>query len=118
MLKVAALPALPIAGTVFYLLILSGYSPPPAVVSDALAAAGEYEPSAAARGDIPADILVLYHAAARTCPGLDWAILAAIGKIETDHGRSALRGVHSGQNSAGAMGPMQFLQSTWNQYRT
>jgi murein DD-endopeptidase MepM/ murein hydrolase activator NlpD len=120
MLKLAALAALPIAGVVVFLLILSGYSPPPEVVTDALAGAGggEYAPSAAATSDIPADLLALYQAAARTCPGLDWAILAGIGKIETNHGRSTLPGVRSGANSAGAMGPMQFLQGTWDQYKT
>ncbi|MFI5586305.1 lytic transglycosylase domain-containing protein [Amycolatopsis sp. NPDC051758] len=64
--------------------------------------------------DIPADYLGLYREAAETCPGLDWAILAAIGKIETDHGRSKLPGVHSGMNSAKAAGPMQFLQPTFD----
>ncbi|MEU8632505.1 NlpC/P60 family protein [Amycolatopsis sp. NPDC048633] len=64
--------------------------------------------------DIPGDYLVLYRQAAQTCPGLDWSILAAIGKVETDHGRAKLPGVHSGGNSAGAGGPMQFLQSTFD----
>ena len=63
--------------------------------------------------DIPADYLALYVAAARTCPGLDWSVLAAVGKIESDHGRSTLPGVSSGANSAGAQGVMQFLPSTW-----
>ncbi|NBH06026.1 bifunctional lytic transglycosylase/C40 family peptidase [Amycolatopsis sp. SID8362] len=71
-------------------------------------------PGPGAVADIPADYLVLYREAARTCPGLDWSILAAIGKIETDHGRSKLPGVHSGMNSAKAGGPMQFLQSTFD----
>jgi membrane-bound lytic murein transglycosylase B len=35
-------------------------------------------------------------------------VLAAIGKVESDHGRSRLPGVRSGWNSAGAAGPMQF----------
>jgi Transglycosylase SLT domain len=62
---------------------------------------------------IPDPSLKLYVAAARTCPGLGWHVLAGIGKIETDHGRSTLPGVHSGMNYAGAAGPMQFLISTW-----
>lgn len=48
------------------------------------------------------------------CPGLSWSVLAGIGKVESDHGRSTLPGVHSGTNSAGAAGPMQFLFPTWN----
>ncbi|WHT20197.1 bifunctional lytic transglycosylase/C40 family peptidase [Crossiella sp. CA-258035] len=70
-------------------------------------------PSAAALGDIPGHYLTLYRSASNLCPGLNWSILAAIGKIETDHGRSTLPGVHSGQNHAGAGGPMQFLASTF-----
>jgi hypothetical protein len=50
--------------------------------------------------------------------GLDWAVLAAIGKVECDHGRDAdpsctREGV---TNPAGAGGPMQFLGSTWATY--
>jgi cell wall-associated NlpC family hydrolase len=71
-------------------------------------------PNDAAVADIPADYLVLYRQAAQTCSGLDWAVLAAIGKIETDHGRAKLPGVHNGSNSAGAGGPMQFLQPTFD----
>ena len=52
--------------------------------------------------DIPTDYLVLYQQAATACPGLDWTILAAIGKIESDHGRSTLPGVQRGANAAGA----------------
>jgi cell wall-associated NlpC family hydrolase len=70
-------------------------------------------PSPAARADIPASYLRLYVAAAGTCPGLDWAVLAAVGKVETDHGRSRLPGVLTGENTAGAGGPMQFLAATF-----
>jgi cell wall-associated NlpC family hydrolase len=70
-------------------------------------------PSASALSDIPPDYLLLYRAAAPTCPGLDWTVLAAVGSIESDHGRSTLPGVHSGQNYAGAQGPMQFLPATF-----
>ncbi|MBF6238705.1 bifunctional lytic transglycosylase/C40 family peptidase [Nocardia otitidiscaviarum] len=70
-------------------------------------------PSPEAISDIPESMLVLYQRAAGVCPGLDWNVLAAIGKIETDHGRSTLPGVHSGENFAGAGGPMQFLAPTF-----
>jgi hypothetical protein len=65
-------------------------------------------PSAAARADIPSGYLTLYRRASSRCPGLSWAVLAAIGKVESDHGRSRLPGVSSGWNIAGAAGPMQF----------
>jgi hypothetical protein len=63
---------------------------------------GESQPSQAALNDIPPDYLALYTRAAPTCPGLDWSTLAAIGKIETNHARSTLPGIHSGENYAGA----------------
>jgi cell wall-associated NlpC family hydrolase len=66
-----------------------------------------------AAGDIPPELLGFYVAAAGICPGLDWSVLAAIGKIESDHGRSNLPGVKSGANAFSAEGPMQFLPSTW-----
>lgn len=80
-----------------------------------LAGGGSSQPSRAALNDIPPGYLALYQKAATTCPGLDWSILAAIGKVESDHGRSTLPGVHHGHNSAGAKGPMQFLQPTFDQ---
>ncbi|MEG8179290.1 transglycosylase SLT domain-containing protein [Nocardia terpenica] len=64
--------------------------------------------------DVPADRLALYQQAAHACPGLDWSVLAGIGKVETDHSRSRLPGVTSGENSAGAAGPMQFLAPTFD----
>ncbi|WP_051194229.1 C40 family peptidase [Nocardia jiangxiensis] len=77
-------------------------------------AAGQSTPSPDAVADIPADKLALYREAASDCPGLDWTVLAGIGKVETDHGRSHLPGVATGENSAGAAGPMQFLASTFD----
>ncbi|GAB4588965.1 C40 family peptidase [Nocardia sp. IFM 10818] len=71
-------------------------------------------PSPEAVSDIPASMLVLYQRGATACPGLDWSVLAGIGKIETDHGRSTLPGVSSGENFAGAGGPMQFLAPTFD----
>jgi transglycosylase-like protein with SLT domain len=75
--------------------------------------------SPAAAADIPPDLLGLYTRAATyahtqlRCPGIDWALLAAIGKVETDHGRSRLPGLTSGRNSAGAMGHMQLIERTF-----
>ncbi|MGW4069183.1 C40 family peptidase [Nocardia grenadensis] len=71
-------------------------------------------PSTEALTDIPPEMLVLYQQGAGSCPGLDWSVLAAIGKIETDHGRSTLPGVAAGENFAGAGGPMQFLAPTFD----
>jgi len=56
---------------------------------------------------IPARYLVLYRQAGRAY-GIAWNVLAAIGEVESGHGRSHAPGVHSGANSAGAAGPMQF----------
>jgi len=52
--------------------------------------------------------LQLFRAAAATyCPSLSWTVLAAIGQIESGDGQNM------GPSSAGALGPMQFLPSTW-----
>jgi len=74
-----------------------------------------YAPSPFALRDIPPAYLRLYQEAAITS-GLGWEYLAAIGKIETDHGRSLAPGSRSGENHAGAGGPMQFLQATFDAY--
>ncbi|MGH3274913.1 MAG: lytic murein transglycosylase [Streptosporangiaceae bacterium] len=59
-------------------------------------------------GLLPATYLQLFQeAAARYCPGLSWTVLAAIGQIESADG------ANDGPSSAGALGPMQFLPSTW-----
>jgi len=86
-------------------------------------ATGQARPSPAARADIPPRYLVWYQRAARTCPGLPWTVLAAVGKVESDHGRARLPGVRSGANRAGAAGPMQLgirgkAGPTWQRYRT
>jgi membrane-bound lytic murein transglycosylase B len=64
------------------------------------------KPTRAAVADVPRSYLRLYcQAGARY--RVPWSVLAAIGKVESDHGRIRLRGVHSGSNWAGACGPMQ-----------
>ena len=73
-------------------------------------------PTVTARADIPAAYLAWYTAAARTCPGLPWSVLAGIGTVESDNGQSSAVGVHSGANFAGAEGPMQFEPATFAQY--
>jgi hypothetical protein len=73
--------------------------------------------STAAQAQIPSEYLRIYQQAAARY-GLDWSILAGIGKVECDHGRdpdpSCTR--EGAVNSAGAGGPMQFLSSTWSRY--
>jgi len=79
-------------------------------------------PSAAAANGIPANYLALYQAAGSQY-GIPWNLIAAIGSIETDHGRSTAPGVSSGQNFHGCCaGPMQFHNDygrgggTWGAY--
>lgn len=93
-----------------------------ALLSDSAGAActpgsgGDAQPGASkAANAIPSNYLKLYQA---TGPkyGISWTVLAGVGKVETNHGTSTLPGVHSGQNYAGAGGPMQFLQPTWDAF--
>ncbi len=83
----------------------AGASPPPGGIS------------ALALREIPPEYLKLYEAAGAKY-GLDWAVIAGIGKVECDHGQdpdpSCTR--EGAVNSAGAGGPMQFIASTWAMY--
>lgn len=72
---------------------LSTLPMPPAVTADV--------------SDIPPAYLVLYQDAGRRF-GLDWPVLAAVGRIESNHG-----GAGCPTSTAGARGPMQFLPSTF-----
>jgi hypothetical protein len=90
----------------------------------ALAAAGGSGPAASAPAQAPASTpggssglvgrpatyLELYRRSAQICPGLSWTVLAAIGQVESGHGRN------NGPSSAGALGPMQFMPATWKSY--
>jgi Transglycosylase SLT domain len=59
-------------------------------------------------GQQPTTYLQLFQeSAARYCPRLSWTVLAAIGQIESADG------TNDGPSTAGALGPMQFLPSTW-----
>jgi hypothetical protein len=79
------------------------------------------KPSGSNMGDIPGDYLRHYRRSGASA-GISWRLLAAVGKLESDHGRSRLPGVHSGVNSAGCCsGPMQMCTvrscgSTWQAY--
>ncbi|MFG2085575.1 MULTISPECIES: NlpC/P60 family protein [unclassified Spirillospora] len=64
---------------------------------------------------IPSNYLDLYRKAGEKYR-IPWNVLAAVGKVETDHGRSTLPGVSSGENYAGAGGPMQFLAATFKSF--
>jgi hypothetical protein len=115
-------------------LVLSLVMSAVAVAGQALAAATETSqpapnrkvgreppPSRAARADIPPRYLALYRQAGQD-HAIPWTVLAGIGKVESDHGRSRAPGVRSGVNRFGCCaGPMQFNlrngpPSTWDTY--
>ena len=100
---------LSLVALVFVLVVILG-----ALVSWPARPAGNGPPSPVAVADIPADYLVLYQQAAARF-GIDWAVLAAVGKVECDHGRLQAPGCNPPDtvNRAGATGPMQFLGPTW-----
>lgn len=101
--------------------VLDGLSARARLLADAQRAAAQVAAARAAAAQvtvpthltpmpIPPAYLRLYQAAAPTCPGLSWTVLAAIGQVESGHGRNA------GVSTAGARGPMQFLPATFAAY--
>jgi cell wall-associated NlpC family hydrolase len=93
-----AIVAIPLVLVLFTMLVIGGIS---------TGIIGGSTPSGDARKDIPPDYLAMYQRSADACPGLPWSVLAAIGKVETNHGRLRAPGVTEGANFAGAAGPMQ-----------
>ena len=111
------------------------------VLGLALLAGGPDSDSAAsptALAEIPPDLLAVYEGAAATCPGLPWQVLAAIGYTESRHaqgradpstgdvdppilgppidgspGRARITDPAQPDGWAHALGPMQFLSTTW-----
>jgi cell wall-associated NlpC family hydrolase len=67
---------------------------------------GQVAPAAQAKNSIPADYLHWYQVVGQQY-GVPWTLLAGIGTVESDNGRTTLPGVHSGANAFGAAGPMQ-----------
>jgi cell wall-associated NlpC family hydrolase len=98
------------------LLVTAGPAPAPGGVKLTSPTGLSGAATAVAEALIPAGYLVWYMNAAQTCPGLPWSVLAGIGTVESDNGQSDLPGVHSGANSAGAEGPMQFEPGTFAEF--
>jgi hypothetical protein len=107
-----------------------GLVQPPAQAAPARTpAVRQPSPSRAAIADIPTGYLRLYRQAGAR-HRVPWSVLAAIGKVESDHGRLQLPGVRSGLNRyrdrSGrwrrcCAGPMQFNltdgpPSTWQRH--
>ena len=99
------------------------------------------EPSALALKEIPPYLLPVYVGAATTCEGLPWQVLAAIGFHESRHGdgrvdpstgdvappilgppidgtngNARIPDASFSDGWAHAMGPMQFIPSTWKRW--
>jgi membrane-bound lytic murein transglycosylase B len=88
--------------------------PPQLLVAQAKALAAELAGSAASEQAlgfyrVPLFLLPIYQAAAVQY-GVPWQILAAVNEIETDYGSD------QSVSTAGAVGWMQFMPSTWLQY--
>jgi cell wall-associated NlpC family hydrolase len=65
------------------------------------------QPTASGKAkSIPANYLFWYKKVGQQY-GVPWSILAGIGTVESDNGRTTLPGVNSGSNAFGAAGPMQ-----------
>jgi peptidoglycan hydrolase CwlO-like protein len=81
-----------------------------AALNAAVAASGAARVASARATTPSAAFQELYVAAARTCPGMSWTLLAAVGQVESGHGANA------SMSYAGAQGPMQFMPATFATY--
>jgi hypothetical protein len=72
--------------------------------------AGAKRVASAAPTRVPPTFRRLYVDAARTCRGMSWTLLAAVGQVESGHG------AYPGTSYAGARGPMQFMPATFAAY--
>jgi peptidoglycan DL-endopeptidase CwlO len=73
---------------------------------DSTGSAPQTAVSTTAHNSIPANYLADFKQSGSQY-GVPWAVLAGIGEVESNDGRSNLPGVHSGANAFGAAGPMQ-----------
>lgn len=81
-----------------------------AALNAAVDATGNERVATARASVAPADFMALYRRAAKTCDGLSWSVLAAIGQVESGHG------ANTNTSYAGAQGPMQFMPATFAAY--
>jgi peptidoglycan DL-endopeptidase CwlO len=96
------------AGAAVVILLLAALIGGVAGVSGQQAAACTTQPAASGTATaIPARYLADYKKAG-TQYQIPWTVLAGIGTVESSNGQSDAPGVHSGTNSFGAAGPMQF----------
>jgi hypothetical protein len=123
-LRAQAAPGLPVGATASVGIVLGlGWVTIAGIASLAgggasmIASRAGQEPTPGAVADIPPEYLALYRAADLRY-GIDWAVLAGIGKLECDHGRDPdpSCATEGAVNAAGAGGPMQFLGETWARY--
>jgi peptidoglycan DL-endopeptidase CwlO len=97
-----------VAGAAVVILLLAALIGGIAGVAGQQASACTAQPAASgAAAAIPASYLADYKKAGAEY-GIPWTVLAGIGTVESSNGQSDAPGVHSGTNTFGAAGPMQF----------